>query len=121
MPIYGDGEQSRDFTFVADAVEANLSAAAAPSEACGRAYNVARGRAVTVNQLALAVAEAAGVEPSIEHREPRPGDVRHSLADLTAARRALGFAPRVDLEEGLALSREHYRSLVSAATRPDGG
>jgi UDP-glucose 4-epimerase len=101
MRVAGDGEQSRDFLWVGDAVEAALLAAVAPPSACGRAYNVGDGRSVTVNELAAMVARLAPAAPAIVHDEPRAGDVRHSLADLTAVGRAIGFAPRVELAEGL--------------------
>ncbi|MCB1185481.1 NAD-dependent epimerase/dehydratase family protein, partial [bacterium] len=77
--IYGDGEQSRDFTHVDDAVRANLLAAVAPDSACGRAYNVSGGRAVTINQLAQKVRQLAGGAKPV-YEPPRAGDVRASLA-----------------------------------------
>lgn len=100
--IYGDGEQSRDFTWVGDAVAANLRAVTAPKSSCGRAYNVAGGRRVTLLELAAAVRGIVGGGPDPEHGPPRPGDVRHSLADLSEAAEALGYAPAVSLDEGLA-------------------
>lgn len=106
--IYGDGEQSRDFTFVGNVVEANLLAAGAPATACGRAYNVAAGARTSVNELATRVAEACGGAPAPVHEPPRPGDVRDSLADLTLVRDALGYAPRVDLAEGLRRTAVEY-------------
>lgn len=99
--VHGDGEQSRDFTFVADAVAANLLAAGAPPEACGGSFNVGRGEPTTINQLAVAVRAAVGGGPAPAHRESRPGDVAHSQADTAAARRALGFVARTSLAEGL--------------------
>ena len=110
--IYGDGEQSRDFTYVGDAVQANLLAAGAPRSSCGRAYNVAGGRRVSLNQLWRIARELVGGGPEPEYRDPRPGDVRHSLADLTAAREALGFRAEVAVEEGLARTAEHFRRLA---------
>ena len=101
MEIHGDGEQSRDFTYVTDAVEAALLAAGAPVEACGAAYNVAGGERVTMNELAARLAALAGSNVPPIHAAPRPGDVRHSLADLTAARARLGYAPRVQVADGL--------------------
>ncbi|MGV8040820.1 MAG: SDR family oxidoreductase [Thermoanaerobaculaceae bacterium] len=106
--IYGDGEQSRDFTFVGNVVEANLLAAGAPAQACGRAYNVAAGARTSVNELAARVAEACGGAPAPVHEPPRPGDVRDSLADLTLVRQALGYEPRVDLAEGLRRTAAEY-------------
>jgi len=119
--VHGDGEQSRDFTYVADAVEANLKAAAAPASAVGRAFNVAAGRRATVNELAAAVARAVGVAMEPAHGPERPGDVRHSLADLTEARRLLGYAPAWDLEAGLAASAGYYRSLFAGGAAPAPG
>jgi nucleoside-diphosphate-sugar epimerase len=100
--IYGDGEQSRDFTYVADAVAANLLAAGAPASAAGRAFNVATGERCTVNQLAAIVRGLAGGGAEPVHEEPRAGDVRHSLADLETSRKVLGYQPQHDAESGLA-------------------
>jgi UDP-N-acetylglucosamine/UDP-N-acetylgalactosamine 4-epimerase len=101
MEIHGDGEQSRDFTHVDDAVEATLLAAAATAEACGRAFNVAGGERVTVNDLAARLAREAGSAVAPAHLPARAGEVRDSQADLTAAREWLGYVPRVPLSEGL--------------------
>ncbi|MEM6793407.1 MAG: NAD-dependent epimerase/dehydratase family protein [Acidobacteriota bacterium] len=118
--IYGDGEQSRDFTFVADAVRANLLAAGAAASACGRAYTVAGGRRVSLNELLRAIRQllsgGAGPEPSYE--DPRPGDVRHSLAELAAIEGGLGYRPATSVEDGLALTCEYYASLHAAAATP---
>lgn len=99
--IYGDGEQARDFTYVADAVQANVLAAQAPKEACGGAYNVGTGRNTTVNTLAALIRDAVGHGPEPVHEVPRPGDVRCSLADIGRAAGAFGFRPKVDLASGL--------------------
>jgi nucleoside-diphosphate-sugar epimerase len=107
--IYGDGEQSRDFTFVDDAVAANLLAARAPAASCGAAYNVGGGARTTVNDLARLVAEAVGGAPQARREPPRAGDVAHSLADLGRSTAMLGYAPAVDLARGLARALEHYR------------
>ena len=99
--IYGDGEQSRDFTYVSNAVDANLLAAEAP-RAAGQVINVANGERVTLNELLDRLKQITGrtdVEP--EYRGARVGDVRHSLADITRARELLGYEPRVGLEGGL--------------------
>ena len=100
--IHGDGEQSRDFTFVADAVQANLCAAVAPRSACGTAYNVGASGQTTVNELAQAVIRVTGAEVSVVHEEPRAGDVRHSNADTSKAQNALGYRATTSLSEGLA-------------------
>jgi UDP-N-acetylglucosamine 4-epimerase len=106
--IYGDGKQSRDFTFVADAVQANLLAASAPASARGEAYNVAGGCGVTVNDLATAVLEIVGKGQPPRHEASRPGDIRHSLADLTRVRAELGYEPATELAVGLAASLDYY-------------
>ena len=116
--IYGDGSQSRDFTYVADAVAANLRAALAPSAACGAAYNVAGGSRTTVADLAARVGEAAGAKLPARFEPPRPGDVLHSHADLGLSRRALGFEPRWSLSRGLAESRAHYVSAIEPNAMP---
>lgn len=108
--IFGDGEQSRDFTYVADAVASNLLAASAPAAACGRAYNVAGGMRITVNDLARAIRDIAGAAPDPVHVPDRPGDVRHSLADLSLVQANLGYAPSRSLEEGLVETFAHFRS-----------
>lgn len=112
MEIHGDGEQSRDFTHVDDAVEATLLAAAAPAESCGRAYNVASGTRVSVRELAALLAVESGSRALPRHLPARAGDVRHSQADLEAARRWLGYAPRVTLAVGLRRLWEHAVATV---------
>ncbi|HWS98879.1 MAG TPA: SDR family oxidoreductase [Pyrinomonadaceae bacterium] len=99
--IYGDGEQSRDFTYIGDVVEANARAAETKA-GVGRVINFARGERTTLNQLLEAVKKITGrADVEAEYREPRKGDVRHSLADITRARELLGYTPQVSLEEGL--------------------
>jgi nucleoside-diphosphate-sugar epimerase len=111
--IFGDGEQSRDFTYVENVVQANLLAMEA-DVAPGRVYNVACGERVSLNQLFSVLRELAdsGVEPV--YAAPRAGDVRHSLADLTASRRDLGYEPTVDLREGLRRSVEDLQDRMSS-------
>ena len=105
VPVYGDGTQSRDFTFVDDVVDANLRAADAP-DVTGRVLNVATGRRVSVNELADTIG-AVLARPVEKRYEPgRPGDVGESWADIGEARRVLGYEPRVELEEGLRLTAE---------------
>jgi UDP-glucose 4-epimerase len=105
VPIYGDGEQRRDFTYVANVVEANLLAAEAP-DGNGAVLNIATGQSVSVNELAEAVARTLGRTVERRHLPPRPGEVRASWADVSAARALLGWRPRVGLEEGLRLTAE---------------
>jgi nucleoside-diphosphate-sugar epimerase len=99
--IFGDVEQTRDFTFVGDAVRANLLAAGAGAEACGRAFNIAPGRSVSINRLARLLREITGSTVEPRHLDQRPGDVRDSLADPTAASGILGFTASITLEDGL--------------------
>jgi nucleoside-diphosphate-sugar epimerase len=107
--IYGDGEQSRDFTYVANAVDANLRAADS-TEAVGQVINVANGVRTSLNELLAALKKITGHDDvEAEYREPRVGDVRHSLADITRARELLGYEPRVGLEEGLRLTLDWWR------------
>jgi nucleoside-diphosphate-sugar epimerase len=106
VPIYGDGTQSRDFTFVSDVVDANLLAADAEG-ASGAVVNIATGRALSVNDLADAIGETLGVPLQKEHLPKRAGDVRDSWADITEARQRLGYEPRVGIDEGLRRAAEH--------------
>ena len=99
--IYGDGEQSRDFTYIENVVLANLSAAEAPN-AAGKVINVANGERITLNQLLSELKDLTGKQNvTAEYLEPRIGDVRHSLADISLARQLLGYESKVDLREGL--------------------
>jgi len=98
--IYGDGRQSRDFVAVDDVVEANLLAAATPGIG-GRAFNVATGSAITLNELLALLAGIVAVPAAARYEPERAGDIRHSLADVSAARAALGFAARVPFADGL--------------------
>jgi UDP-glucose 4-epimerase len=109
--IYGDGKQSRDFTFVANVVEANLLAAQA-SGVSGRVLNVATGVQVSLLELVAQLNKALGTNVKAKHEAPRTGDIRESLADITQARKLLGYEPTVDFEEGLRRSIDFYRSLV---------
>jgi UDP-N-acetylglucosamine 4-epimerase len=117
--IFGDGRQSRDFTFVADAVAANLLAAGADASCCGRAYNVAGGRKTTLVELARLVGESTGAPREPRHAPERTGDVRHSLADLTLSRSALGYSPEFELPEGLPLSHRHYLESLAASRQAE--
>jgi nucleoside-diphosphate-sugar epimerase len=96
----GDGEQTRDFIYVENAVHASLLASTA-SSASGKVINIASGRAISINMVLKMVAQLLGVEPRAEYQEARAGEVRHSLADVTLARQLLGYETIVTLEEGL--------------------
>jgi len=108
--LYGDGEQSRDFTFVADIVAANMAAAA--SDASGAVYNLGGGSRTTVNEVIATIGSLIGREPRVDRREVQKGDVRHTAADTSAARREIGFAPRVDLAEGLSRQVAWQKNLT---------
>ena len=111
--IHGDGEQTRDFTYVEDVVRCVLRACDAQA-ASGRAVNVARGARTSVNALYAALQRAAGVTLPARHAAPRPGDVRHSQADVTLARDLLGFAAAVPVEEGLGRTVAWQREQAEA-------
>lgn len=105
--VHGDGEQSRDFTFVSDVVEAAVLAADTPGIG-GRIYNIGGGGETSLLELLAKLRELIGPDPDpgVEHAESRPGDVRRSRADFSAAARDLGYEPRVSLREGLAAAVE---------------
>ncbi len=107
--IHGDGEQTRDFTYIANVVQANLKACRAPSEACGEVYNVACGERISLNRLYRRIAELLGSDREPRYGPPRPGDVRDSLADIDKARRLLAYEPTHTVEQGLAAAMEWYR------------
>lgn len=99
LTIYGDGEQTRDFVNVRDVVQANIRAA--KTTGLSGAFNIGSGTRITVNKLVDLLSASSGIRPNVSHGAPRPGDVRHSLADISAARASFGFAPSCGLEEGL--------------------
>ncbi|QBD83538.1 SDR family oxidoreductase [Ktedonosporobacter rubrisoli] len=99
--VFGDGEQTRDFTYVENVVQANLLAATAPA-ASGAAMNVGCGDQISLNSVLQIAGDLLGVRVDAEYREPRAGDVRDSLADISKAQRLLGYKPTVDFREGLA-------------------
>ncbi len=109
--VYGDGLQSRDFTYVANVVHANLLAAEAKGVA-GRMFNVANGKTTDLLTLIAMLNRFLGTDVKPRHDPPRVGDVRESLADITQARQMLGYEPQVDFEEGLSRSIDYYRSIV---------
>jgi nucleoside-diphosphate-sugar epimerase len=108
--IYGDGEQSRDFTYIENVVAANLSAASAPN-AAGKVINVANGERITLNQLLEELKQLTGrTDVTAEYRETRVGDVRHSLADITMAQELLGYTSKVDLRGGLQRTLDWWKT-----------
>jgi len=115
--IFGDGEQSRDFTYIDNVVGANLSAASAPN-APGKVINVANGERVTLNQLLEELKQLTGrTDVTAEYHEPRVGDVRHSLADITMARELLGYESKVDLRSGLQRTLDWWKASRFATQR----
>ena len=112
--ICGDGGQTRDFTYVANVVDGVLRACAAP-DVSGQVINVATGGRIRINDLCRAMAALVGVPFEPEYVAPRPGDVRDSQADISRARRLLGYEPRVPFEEGLQRTMEWYRAQRAAA------
>lgn len=108
--IFGDGEQTRDFTFVRDVVQALILAADRPGIS-GEVVNVGTGRGTSLLQLLAALNRLMDTAVTPRHGEPRSGDIRHSRADITRAQRLLGYAPTVSLEQGLADTLSWYRSL----------
>jgi nucleoside-diphosphate-sugar epimerase len=106
--IFGDGEQSRDFTYVANIVQANLLAMDA-ADVSGKVYNVACGERVTLNRLVAELRDLLGSDVEPLYAAPRPADIRHSLADLSRARAELRYEPTVLLREGLERTIQHYR------------
>lgn len=99
--IFGDGEQTRDFTYVEDVISANLACCTAPLSAAGAVYNVAWGNRISVNELARRISGLLGVDRAPVYQPARAGDVRDSQADNTRARTGLGWEPKVPFEEGL--------------------
>ncbi len=109
--IFGDGEQSRDFTYIENCVEANLLACSAPAaEVAGEVFNVAAGARFTLNQTVEILRKLTGYKQGVQYAEERKGDIKHSLADISKARRRLGYEPKIGFEEGLRRTVEWYRS-----------
>lgn len=109
--IYGDGEQTRDFTYIANAIEANMKACVAPDEANGDVFNVGCGDRISVNELWRRIAAITGTKATPQYSARRAGDVRDSLASLEKTERVLGYKPVVDLDGGLTQTIEYFRGL----------
>jgi len=109
--VFGDGEQTRDFTYIANVVQANLLAASS-SEAVGYALNIGCGEQISLNTVLRLAGELLGVTVDADYREPRPGDVRDSCADINLAQRLLGYRPSVSFHEGLARTLDALRSGI---------
>ena len=113
--VFGDGQQSRDFCYVENVVQANILALDAPEQVCGKSYNIANGRSVTLLELIGTLERLLGVEIEPDFQPPRPGDIRDSMADITQAVRQLGYSPTIDFSTGLERSIAYYRGVVEAA------
>jgi nucleoside-diphosphate-sugar epimerase len=113
--IFGDGEQTRDFTYIANVVDGVLRASDAPGVS-GEVINVATGGRVSLNQLFSAMRLLAGADVQPTYEQPRPGDVRDSQADISKAQRLLGYQPMVSFEEGLRRTFEWYRTAAAGTT-----
>ncbi len=115
--IFGDGEQSRDFTFIENVVQANLKACKAPAKACGRVMNIACGDRITLNELAAELKDILRANSNVKHGEPRPGDIKHSLADISLAKELIDYEPTVNVRDGIRktvdwfLSNKHVLGL----------
>ncbi|HUT45811.1 MAG TPA: SDR family oxidoreductase [Sedimentisphaerales bacterium] len=114
--IYGDGEQSRDFTYIDNVVDANLLAARA-KRTQGEVVNIACGQAVTVNEIIDMINNLLGKNVKPKYVAPRPGDVKHSLADITLAEKLIGYKSKVPFKQGLQLAIEWYRDNLPALTQ----
>lgn len=110
--IFGDGQQTRDFTYIDNAVHANLLAATTP-HADGTVLNVGCGRSISVNEIVATISRILGSSVTPRHTDPRPGDIRHSQADISLARRHLGYEPLVDFEEGLRRTIDWFAARVA--------
>lgn len=113
VTIYGDGEQSRDFTYVENVVDANLAALKAP-QAAGRVCNIGCGERITLNRLVRLLEKIMGIKADVGYGASKPGDVRHSLADIALARRLLGYESKIGVEEGLRKTVAAFKSAGSA-------
>lgn len=114
ITVYGDGEQRRDFTYVANVIDANLLAAEAAG-ASGSIFNIATGRSTTVNELADKIGEILGREVQRDEFPERTGDIRDSWADVARSRERLGWSPRIGLEEGLRFAAEYFLQRTALA------
>ena len=107
--VYGDGEQTRDFTHIDNVVEANMLAAAAKTTQ-GQVINIACGQSVTINQVITTINRLLGTDLTPQYAPPRAGDIKHSLADITLAREVIGYEPHLMFEDGLARAIEWYKA-----------
>ena len=120
--IYGDGEQSRDFTFIQNVVQGNLLASEAPAErVSGKVFNLATGSRITLNQAVEILRKATGYAGEVRYAPERGGDAKHSLAGIGLARQCFGYEPLVQFEEGLVRTVDWYRTIAKPVTVSAGG
>jgi UDP-glucose 4-epimerase len=112
ITIFGDGEQTRDFCFIANVVNANLLAAASPQKLAGEVLNIAGGRRISLNDLVKEIGRVLRKQLEVRYLDPRPGDVKHSLADITRAKDLIGYEPTVTWENGISPTIEFLRKLA---------
>jgi UDP-glucose 4-epimerase len=119
--IYGDGEQSRDFTFIQNVVHANLLASEAPAErVSGKVFNVATGYRVTLNQAVEILRHATGYDGEVRYAAERGGDVKHSLADISQAKKCFGYEPLIEFREGIERTVAWYKTVAKFANLHSG-
>ncbi|WP_437683134.1 SDR family oxidoreductase [Sorangium sp. So ce131] len=111
ISIFGDGEQTRDFCFIENTVLANLLGATSPKKFKGEVINIAGGRRIALNELCKEISRVIGRDVAVEHKAPRAGDIRHSLADISRAAELIGYEPRVRWEDGIAPTVTYLRAL----------
>lgn len=114
LTVEGDGSQSRDFTYIDNVVQANLKALTA-EDVSGQVFNIGCGVRYSLNELIDALGKITGIQPIVQNLAPRPGDVPHSLADISRAKRHLGYVPAVDFQLGLEQTVEWFRQQLSMA------
>jgi len=108
--IYGDGSQSRDFTYIDNVIEANIKACLAKEEANGEVFNIAYGRQVTINDLYKTITTLMGLDVEPIYEKERPGDIKHSLADISKARKLLNYNPQYSFDYGIKLTIDWYKT-----------
>lgn len=112
VEIYGDGEQSRDFTYIENAIEANLKSCLAPKAACGQGYNIALGERFTINEIYNLMCEELNTDLEPKYIEPRAGDIKHSLADISKAREFLSYDPDWNFKDGFKEAIVWYKENI---------
>ncbi|HWK31780.1 MAG TPA: NAD-dependent epimerase/dehydratase family protein, partial [Terriglobales bacterium] len=113
--IHGDGEQSRDFTYIDNNVHANILAATAPAaKVAGGVFNIATGHRITLNETVKILRKLTGYQGEVKYGPDRAGDIKHSYADISKAKAAMGYEPLVQFEEGLKRTVEWYRTIPAA-------